>query len=265
MSISPAWSYVQARLQARYGERLDEADWRALEAARSLDQFIDRSRATSLRRFTERLNAGMSGHAIERALRTAWRDYVAELAGWSAAEWRPAIAWTAPFPDLPVIDGLLRGEASNWAQHDAGLAQFLQRDPRVVLEKSPLKALLPAPKRELTLPARWYAHWRSLWPQGSAERRALTTLTETIKAHIARLDRAGPRTSTLPIAATWRRKSPVCSAGTPEHPLPCFAIWCWSHSISSDCAAISCAGRCSNRPRRRHEFFVRSPRNGSSW
>ena len=191
MSISPAWSYVQARLQARYGERLDEADWRALEAARSLDQFIDRSRATSLRRFTERLNAGMSSHAIERALRTAWRDYVAELAGWSAAEWRPAIAWTAPFPDLPVIDGLLRGEASNWAQHDAGLAQFLQRDPRVVSEKSPLKALLPAPKRELTLPARWYAHWRSLWPQGSAERRVLTTLTETIKAHIARLDRAG--------------------------------------------------------------------------
>ena len=201
MSISPAWSYVQARLQARYGERLDEADWRALEAARSLDQFIDRSRATSLRRFTERLNAGMSSHAIERALRTAWRDYVAELAGWSAAEWRPAIAWTAPFPDLPVIDGLLRGEASNWAQHDAGLAQFLQRDPRVVLEKSPLKALLPAPKRELTLPARWYAHWRSLWPQGSAERRALTTLTETIKAHIARLDRAGPQD----VNASYRR------------------------------------------------------------
>ena len=75
-----------------YGERFEEEDWRALEAARSLDQFIDRSRATSLRRFTERFNARLSSHAMERTLRAAWRDYVAEVAGWVGRIGGPSIA-----------------------------------------------------------------------------------------------------------------------------------------------------------------------------
>jgi len=202
MSIRPPWSYVQARLQARHGERLTEGDWRALEGARSLDQFIDRSRATSLRRFTERLNASMSSHAIERVLRKGWRDYVAEVTSWSAADWRPAIAWTAPFPDLPAIDALLKGEAPRWAKQDAGLVAFLESERRTALGKSPLKVLFPAPKREQTLVLRWYAHWRSLWPQGAAERYALTTLAKTVGAYVARFDRAGPQD----VSAPYRRE-----------------------------------------------------------
>ena len=80
MSGRADWSYVQARLQARHGDRLDEGDWRSLEAAKSLDHFHDRARMSSLRRFTERLDTQMSAHAIERALRVEWRRYVAEVA-----------------------------------------------------------------------------------------------------------------------------------------------------------------------------------------
>jgi hypothetical protein len=105
---------------------------------------------------------------------------------------------TAPLPDLPVIDGLLRGEAPNWARQDAGLVGFLESERQVVLEKSSLKALLPAAKREQTLPARWYVHWRSLWPQASVERRALTTLSDIVKAHTAQLDRAAPQDGSAP-------------------------------------------------------------------
>ncbi len=187
---------MQARLQARHGERLDEGDWRALEAARSLDQFIDRARATSLRRFTECLNAGMPSHAIERALRVGWREYVADVAGWCVEDWRPAIAWAAPFPDLPAIDALLRGEAPSWVRLDPGLAVLLERERHGA--KSQLDVLLPAPKRELTVARRWYAHWRALWPKDAAARRVLAALAESVKAHVARLNRSGPKDTSAP-------------------------------------------------------------------
>ncbi len=147
MSADPHWRYVQARLQARHGDRLQEADWRALEAAQTADAFLERSRATSLRRFTEQLSAGMSSHAIERALRGAWRAYVDEVAGWLPTAWRPAVLWTALLPDLPAIDALLKGEAPAWTKQDPALALFTETDPAqrlAALQDSPFAPLLPA-------------------------------------------------------------------------------------------------------------------------
>jgi len=192
MSLRPSWSYVQARLQARHGERVTEGDWRLLEAVRSPDRFIDRTRATALRRFSERLNTAMSSHAIERELRNAWRDYVAEVASWCPPDWRPAILWCAPLADLPLFAALLRGEAPYWVQQDAALSRFLELAQGAAI-RSPLDVLLPGPKREPTLAGRWYAHWRSLWPQDARQRRGLTALAGTVKAHVAHLDLAGPQ------------------------------------------------------------------------
>jgi hypothetical protein len=146
-----------------------------------------------LRRFTERLNAGMSSHAVERVLRAGWRDYVAEVAGWCLEDWRPVILWTAPLPDLPAIDALLRGEAPSWAQQDSLLAAFSDRDRGSALRTSPLAVLLPEPSREKTLAARWYAHWRELLPHRGDERRALIKLAEDVKTHVERLDQVGPQ------------------------------------------------------------------------
>ena len=123
MSDSPRWSYVQARLQARHGERLHEADWRAIEAARSIDQFIERARASSLRRFTERMNARMSSHAVERMLRDTWRAYVAEVANWVPAAWRQAVLWTSLLPELPIIDALAQGRSAEWVEQDPAFAR----------------------------------------------------------------------------------------------------------------------------------------------
>lgn len=195
MSGRPQWSYVQARLQARHGERLHDADWRALEAVRSLGQFIERSRATVLRRFSQRLNADMSSHAIERGLRAAWRDYVAEVARWGPPEWRPAVLWTSHLADLPAIDALLKGERLVWAQQDAGLLAFLESEQQPA--QSPLAPLLPAPGRESTLAHRWYAHWRTLWPRGDAQR-ALIHLTDMTKVHFGRLVRADRQETSIP-------------------------------------------------------------------
>ena len=202
MSTSPQWSYVQARLQARHGERLDEGGWRALEAARTLNQFLERSRATPLRRFADHLNAQMSSHAMERMLRAAWRDYVAEIADWVTPAWQPAVQWTAHVPDLPVIDAVIKGKAPAWAQADPVFSALAEMAPQknaprrgnhVLLSLFPL---IPAQagiqgqdykvgnlphwvpafagtsgvsvddkRGENSLPRRWLAHWRSLWPQ----------------------------------------------------------------------------------------------------
>ena len=146
MSADPHWSYVQARLQARHGDRLTEGDWHVLEAARTADAFLDRSRATSLRRFTGQVSAGMSSHAIERVLRGAWRAYVDEVADWLPPAWRPAVSWTALLPDLPAFDALLKGEAPAWTKQDPALALFAEADPAQRLaawQDSPLAPLLP--------------------------------------------------------------------------------------------------------------------------
>ena len=202
MSSSPRWSYVQARLQARHGERLQEADWRAIEAAQSIDQFIERARASPLRRFTERVHARTSSHAIEHLLRDAWRAYVTEVASWVTAAWRQAVMWTSYFPDLPIIDALLRGEAPAWIEQNPIFAQLAETDlhkRRAALPNFPLTALVTSVAREQTAAARWYTHWRSLWPQHRvADHRALLDLAATIKAHVERLDRAGLQESSAP-------------------------------------------------------------------
>jgi hypothetical protein len=208
VSATPQWSYVQARLQARHGERLSEVDWRTLEAVKSLDHFIERSRATALRRFTAPINAAMSSYAIERLLRAVWRDYVAEVADWVEAEWRPAIEWVAPIADLPAFDALLRGAVPAWIAQDAALNDFSGDDiaQRIAaLEKSPLAALAPGAKRANTLATRWYVHWRSLWPRG-AQAAALDELATIVRGHVELLARAAARETSAPYRRALARK-----------------------------------------------------------
>jgi hypothetical protein len=200
MNAAPRWSYVQARLQARHGERLSETDWRALEAAKAFDHFIERSRATALRRFTEHLNAGMTSHALERVLRLAWRGYVAEVAEWMEADWRPAVLWVGSLADLPTIDALLRGDVPAWVGRDHALAGFAGdtiAERIVALEKSPLAPLLAGKGREATLPRRWYAQWRVLWPR-DAETRGLDQLAAAVRTYFELLARAGAKETSAP-------------------------------------------------------------------
>jgi len=209
MSARPRWSYVQARLQARHGARLREADWRAIEAARSSDQFIERARASSLRRFIQGVDARMSSHAIERILRDTWRAYVAEMASWVPAVWRQAVTWTSFFPELPIIDALLKGEAPAWMQQDPAFAELAQADLQkrnAALANSPLNALVASNGRGPMLAARWYARWRSLWPRRRADNRALLDLAAAINAHVERLDRAGLQETSAPYRRDLARR-----------------------------------------------------------
>lgn len=196
MSGQPRWHYVQARLQARHGERLTEGDWHTLEAAHSFEHFLDRAQGTTLARFTAPLNATMTSHAIERRLRLEWRHYVAEIAAWLDTCWQPAVLWTAQIAELPAIAALLRGETPAWAKDDAQLAAFAEGDVSqriAALEKSPLAPLTPGSDRPPGLAGRWGAHWQTLWPRsGKAETRALRGFTTLVAAHMAQLAMALP-------------------------------------------------------------------------
>ena len=201
MSPRPQWAYVQARLQARHGERLQEGDWHALESAHSVDHYIERSRGMPLRRFTERVNARMSAHTIERTLRAAWRAYVAEVANWVPREWQPAVRWAAHLVDLPGLDALLRGETPVWTRREPALLFIADSDPQLrnaQPENLPLAPLVAAAATEASLAARWYDHWRALWPSRAAETRRLNAFAEVIRHHAERLAMAGPQESSAP-------------------------------------------------------------------
>ena len=202
MSNPPRWRYVQARLQARHGERLTEDDWRALDAARSFDHYLDRARATPLRRFVDRLNASMTSHTIERLLGTAWRDYVAEVASWLEGDWQAAAQWVGYAPDLPIVEAILRDDVPAWLKDDArwvgftegGTAQRLAH-----LEKSPFAPLVAAPDRAAGLASNWTAHWRILWPAlGKADARVLSELARIAAAHLTQLTASQPPDTSAP-------------------------------------------------------------------
>ncbi|HXY98504.1 MAG TPA: hypothetical protein VEI03_00800 [Stellaceae bacterium] len=199
------WSYVQARLQARHGERPGEPDWRMIEAAKTLAHFIERSRSTPLRRFTGHLDAQMTSHAIERILRVEWRRYVAEIAAWTPPEWRTALLWAAHVPDLAVLDRLLRGDAPDWTREDPAFAPLARRDGRpgaAGLEGPLFSSLSPTKPEDGGLAGLWLAHWTSLWPRrGGTDRRWLAKLVAMAKDHAAQLARADARAT----SAAYRR------------------------------------------------------------
>ena len=201
MSSRASWSYVQARLQARHGERLEEADWRVLEAAKSLDHFHDRARMSSLRRFTERIDTQVSAHAIERALRAEWRHYVAEVAAWVPSAWQAPVLWIEYVPDLPLMEGLFGKPAPEWARGDPVRRWFPDDELPSELPaqvRAPVAPLLPTNDGR-TLAYRWLAHWRTLWPRRSTvERERLDRLCAMVADHLARLAEAEPQDTSRP-------------------------------------------------------------------
>lgn len=180
MSWPPRWSYVQARLQARHGERLDEAAWRLLEGARSTEQFLEQARGSFLARFVARLEARMSSHMVERILRAEWRDYVREVASWAPKEWRPAVRWTGAVASLPLLAGVANPGGPVWLTEDAEIDSIAQ----VIGGDGPISE-------------RWLARWRRLWPKARiAECEELKSLIDLIEEHFATLEKADMHDST---------------------------------------------------------------------
>ncbi len=151
MTALHSFAYAQARVQARYGDRLEDSDWQRLGAARTVSQYLETARATSLAQWVAPLSQDMDHHQQERVLRAVWRDAVDEVSGWLPAEWQEAARLWAELPELPGIEHVRRGRAApDWAERDEHLAEALPETPGAPEENAG---------------ADWLARWRAAWPE----------------------------------------------------------------------------------------------------
>lgn len=151
--MTTAFSFAQARMQARHGERPDPADWRALHAHASLAHFIEAARTTGLRCWLSHLHAQLSGREIELGLKHELVSFVGELASWLPERWQPAVLHTRELPAVASAGG----------------------DAPITVEQR----------------AEWKARWRALLPPLSpGYRPGFAALEGTIATHLEQMDRA---------------------------------------------------------------------------
>jgi hypothetical protein len=191
-------AYLQARLQARHGDRPSPDDWRVAEASADLSHFLEAVRRTALKRWIGDINPELAPEAIERHFRAAWRAAVDEVANWSPDDWHDAVTWLRWLPDLPAVEHLLRGrKIPPWMRADPVLKEVAFEDPQRRLEAfsehqlAPLLDAEPDPEAPEVVP-RWVSEWRRRLPRGArAHREELAALLEQAQAHLEAM-RASP-------------------------------------------------------------------------
>ena len=160
--------FAQARINARHGERLHEADWRRIESLRELAPLLESARGTALRAWLVGISAESTVHQVESTLRRHWRDLVREVAGWMPRSWQPALAWWAVLPDLAPLQHLAgQGEPLPWMRDDSAWRDLCAAEPgsRVArLAAGPLAALAVAWSAPQTLGRAWQTEWQRRWP-----------------------------------------------------------------------------------------------------
>ena len=202
--------FAHARLRARWGSRADEATWRRIEVARELAPVLDLARSSALARWVQELTPGSGVHPIEQALRRRWCEQVAEVAGWMAAEWQPAIHWCEGLVDVPLLQAWVRGDPlPAWVADDERLGDLLagvssgHTDGRAASTQAYGRPGAPASawpagaarvaawldaangQADALLPV-WLQTWRALMPAGRARATLERTLVPLLQAHARR-------------------------------------------------------------------------------
>jgi hypothetical protein len=188
-------AYAQARAQARFGGRPDDALWRELEAGRDLPHLVELLRASTFHPAVETLPPTIEPHALESRLRAHWSAACGEVARWYPERWRPALEWLATLPwAAPLAWSEHRPEEDGWSGEDPLLGNTAAAAALSALSDGPLHPLAAASRGEQTVAEAWHAHWRRTWP--SADRREVLAL-EKLAAAIAGLLPGGIDTETF--------------------------------------------------------------------
>ena len=190
MANDARFAYLQARLQARHGDRPAADDWRVAEASTDLSHYLEAIRRTALRRWVGDINHEMEPEAIERQLRAAWREHVDQVATWAPEEWRPAVEWLRWLPDLPAVEHLMRGaKVPPWMRADPVLREFAFDEPqrrREALAELPLGPVQP--EDEAVAPQvvdGWLEEWRRRLPAAGRDPDGeLAQILEAIRNHV---------------------------------------------------------------------------------
>jgi len=188
MAIEGNLDYALARIQARQGQRLEEADWRRLEANRDLGLYLAAMRTTSLADWVGSFDVEHDCHTFERVLRARWRRYVEAVAAWHPIATQAWLAWLAWLPALSLLAPLARPEpAPGWILADPLLGPLSLGTPEervAMLTNTPLAPLRGALATRADLSAAWAARWDDLRPalDGPALR-SLARFRQTVRRH----------------------------------------------------------------------------------
>lgn len=174
------YDYIQARLQARHGQRPDAALWQRLGALRDLPLFLQTARASGLRPWLEGFTPEISAHRMEQLLRQRFRTEAEHVARWQPRPWQATTAWIAHWIDLPALGGLLRSEHTpEWMLSDPDYGPLAELPRAARAEALPHsrwselgKELSTAGRSHTDLRGIWFTRWRKLWPQSDARTRA---------------------------------------------------------------------------------------------
>lgn len=200
--MTAAFSYVQARAQARLAGLPRESDWQRLEATRGLSAFLEEARATALKRWVVGLSGASDAHDIDRGIRAIFRAEVDTVARWVPEVWRGSVRWVQWLPQLPVISrALVNAMAPDWMARDPFLAGFLGSDGRLdpaLLRVAGLGPVVDAVAAGADLTGTWLDGWRSRCPSTrgrfgcNLERLATVLLDHQDQFLAAAPDRAWP-------------------------------------------------------------------------
>jgi len=167
--------YASARVQARHGRRLDESAWHRLEAASHLGQYLQAAGTSALGGWVASIDKAHDAHAIERTLRSAWREYVQAVARWHPQEWQAWVEWWSWLPLLPLIARLARAAgAPVWLLADPVCGPMALGSPTeraAALGATALAPLAAAVRGEVLVSVAWLQQADRLAPRADSESR----------------------------------------------------------------------------------------------
>jgi len=199
VSEAPVFAYMQARIQARHGERLSAEHWQQLEASRDLGHYLQLLRQTPLVALVRHLSPTDPPSSWERSLRRDWNEYLDQVSDWAPVRWRDTLYWLHLLPVLPGIAHLLAGrDPLPWMREDdffLGLELSSEEGFRESLAQSRWGELLqhwqdPQPIRA------WFYAWQNQLPKGEQ------ATWEHLRAGWARLEQS--QSLLLGSRSTWR-------------------------------------------------------------
>jgi hypothetical protein len=171
---------VQARLQARHGQRPGEHVWFQLHGSGDLASYLLVVRRTSLRHWVLGMNVSQSTHEIEQSLRDQLREYIDEIATWLPTDWRDSFRWISRLADLPALQHLLAGNAAqSWMLSDPRLRDFTSEEKELRLDAimgSDCYRLAESWKKGHSLTDAWLDHWQHLLPEHSLKGGGITQM-----------------------------------------------------------------------------------------
>jgi hypothetical protein len=168
---SPGFAYAQARLQSRFGDRVEPNVWLKLYNIYELSSYLQVAQQTPLRQWVLGISASHSSNDIELGLRQKYRQHVDEVACWLPAAWKKPLQWIKRLPDLPALQYLATGgKPFGWMNADSSIRDFTVDDTVLriqAMRDAGCAQLIKAWQKGDPMLAGWLKQWKHMRPQAN--------------------------------------------------------------------------------------------------